>query len=67
MKGGIIQRLKSRTYWAALFLAALTIIEAHVDIVALIIPASWLPYWPLVFPLVMMIMREVTTAALADK
>jgi len=63
----LIQRLKSKTYWAALIMSALTIIEANTGLLAGLLPASLRPYSSLIFPMVMMVMREFTTTALADK
>lgn len=63
----ILQRFKSKTYWAALILAALTIIEANAGVVAFLVPLAYQPYTPLIFPLVMMAMREVTKTALDEK
>ena len=63
----ILQRFKSRTYWAALVLAALTIIEAQYSVVATLVSKEALPYLPLAFPLAMMFLREITKTAIADK
>ena len=64
---GLKRRFRSKTYWMALILAALTIIEAQYAIVAMLVPAALKAYMPLIFPLAMMFMREVTKEALADK
>lgn len=63
----ILQRLRSKTYWAALILSVLTIVEANAGVVATLVPPTWQPYTPLVFPLVMLAMREVTKTALDEK
>jgi hypothetical protein len=63
----IMKRLKSRTYWAAMFSGALTIIEANYQVIAQLVPPKYQPYTPLIFPIVMMVMREVTKTAIEDK
>ena len=63
----IKQRLKSKTYWAALIMAVLGSIEASQGYVSGLLPLRWQPFTILLFPVVMMVMREFTTAALADK
>jgi hypothetical protein len=63
----VLQRFKSRTYWAAIILAALTIIEAQYSVVATLVSKEMLPYLPLIFPLAMMVLREITKTAIADK
>jgi hypothetical protein len=61
------QRLTSKTYWAGIILALLTVVEVKVGIVATYIPPQYQPYLIAVWPVVMMLMREVTTTALSDK
>lgn len=63
----IAQRLKSNTYRVALIGGVLTIIEANAGLITALVPVAVRPYMPLIFPLAMMVMREVTTTALADK
>jgi hypothetical protein len=61
------QRLTSKTYWAGIILALLTVIEVKAGIVAAYLPPQYQPYLLAVWPIVMMLMREVTTTALSDK
>lgn len=63
----ILKRLKSKTYWAALISAVLTIIEAKEQVIGGLVPEEYRPLMPLIFPLLMMLMREITTTALAEK
>ena len=63
----IIQRLKSRTYWVALVGAMLTVIEANSGFFGQYIPMPYRMYAVLLWPVLMMVLREITTTALADK
>lgn len=63
----IAQRLKSKTYWAAMIMAALSIVEAQSGVLSQLLPAELVPFWPLIFPMVMMILREMTKTALSEK
>jgi hypothetical protein len=63
----IIKRFKSRTYLVGLLMAALTIVEANEQIIASLVPPKYQPYMPLIFPLVMLFMREITKTPIADK
>lgn len=63
----VIKRLKSKTYWAALTGAALTIIEANSGMFSQLFPPESRPWLVLAWPLVMISLREVTTGALGDK
>jgi hypothetical protein len=61
------QRFTSKTYWAGIILALLTVIEVKSGIVAAYLPLEYQPYMLAVWPIAMMLMREVTTTALQDK
>jgi hypothetical protein len=61
------QRLTSKTYWAGIILALLTVVEIKVGIVAAYLPLEYQPYLIAVWPAVMLLMREVTVTALSDK
>ena len=63
----ILQRLKSKTYWAALIGAVLTAIEANSGFFSQYFPPAYRPYIPMLWPVLMLALREVTTTALADK
>lgn len=61
------KRLKSKTYRAGLILGTLTIIEAKQGIITELVPVEYRPFLPLVFPLVMFWMRELTTGSVDEK
>ena len=61
------ERVHSKTYWAALIGAILTIVEAQYGLLAPLLPPAVMPYAPLIFPIAMAVLREFTTMALQDK
>ena len=61
------ERFHSKTYWAALIGAILTIVEAQFGLLAPLLPTAVMPYAPLIFPIAMAVLREFTTMALEDK
>ena len=61
------QRFASKTYCAALIGAILTIVEANYGVLAMLLPPRLMPYSPLIFPIVMIFCREITTSALSEK
>lgn len=63
----LIQRLKSKTYWVAMVGALLTIIEANSGFFGQFIPAPYRAYIVLLWPVFMVLLREVTFTALAEK
>jgi uncharacterized membrane protein len=63
----IIQRLKSKTYWVALVGALLTVIETNSGFIGQLLPAPYNIYIVMLWPVLMLILREVTTTALSDK
>ena len=63
----LIQRLKSKTYWAALVGALLTIVEANSGFFGQYIPMPYRTYAVLLWPILMLVLREVTTTALSEK
>ena len=63
----IVQRLKSKTYWVAIVGALLTAIEANSGFLGQFIPAPYRAYIIMLWPVLMLILRELTTSALADK
>ncbi len=60
-------RLRSKTYWAAITMAALSIIEVNAQLVTSLLPPEYRSYLLLSWPLVMITLREVTNGALSDK
>ncbi len=63
----IIQRLKSKTYWAAILGALLTIVEANSGFISTLLPAAYAKFAVMLWPVLMLTLRELTTTALADK
>ena len=63
----LIQRLKSRTYWAAIVGALLTIVEANSGFFGQFIPMPARTYIVLAWPVLMLALREVTTTSLSEK
>ena len=63
----IIKRLKSKTYWVAFIAAALTIVEANANFLSGFLPPEYSKYAVMVWPVLMLTLREVTTVALTDK
>ncbi len=61
------KRLKSKTYLVAIVGAVITGIEASSGFVSDFLPAAVRPYLVLVWPLLMLGMREFTTSAIAEK
>ena len=63
----VIQRLKSKTYWVAIVGALLTVIEANSGFIGQFVPAPYRAYIIMLWPVLMVILREVTKSALSDK
>jgi len=63
----LIQRLKSKTYWVAILGALLTAVEVNSGFLGSFIPMPYRNYVILLWPVLMVLLREVTTSALADK
>ena len=63
----ILQRLKSKTYWVALVGALLTAVELNSNFLGSFIPLPYRNYIIMLWPVLMLTLREVTTTALADK
>lgn len=62
-----LQRFKSKTYWVAIIGALLTAIEVNSGFLGSFIPMPYRNYVILLWPVLMVLLREVTTTALADK
>ena len=60
-------RLRSKTYWVAIIGALLTIVEANSGFISILLPAEYSKYSVMLWPVLMITLREVTTTALADK
>lgn len=63
----IVQRLKSKTYWVAIVGALLTVIEANSGFIGQFVPAPYRAYIIMLWPVIMLVLREFTTSALEDK
>jgi len=63
----IIARLKSKTYWAAILGTTLVIVEQNSGVFSQFMPESMRSLTVLMWPVLMIMLREVTTTALADK
>jgi len=61
------QRFNSKTYKVAFIGTLLTILELNSNFFGQYIPMPYRTYIVLLWPLFMLILREVTTTALADK
>ena len=63
----IVKRLKSKTYWSAIVGALLLVIEHNSGIFSAYLPESVRSMAVLLWPVLMVALREVTTSALSDK
>lgn len=63
----IKKRLKSKTYWAALAGTVLTIIEANSQTLGQLFPQQYRAYTVMFWPLLMVVLRELTDDALENK
>ena len=63
----LAQRLKSKTYWAAILGTLITVVDANLGVVSSMLPGSLAVYTPLLWPMVMVALREVTTTSIAKK
>ena len=61
------QRLRSKTYCAAIVGALLSAAEANSGVLSQLLPAPARPYAVLAWPALMLALREMTSSALADK
>ena len=63
----IKQRLSSKTYWVALIGALLTAVETNSGFFGQYIPLPERTYIVMLWPVLMLALREVTNSALSDK
>ena len=63
----ILARLKSKTYWAAIVGAALVLVEQNSGAISAMLPTAMQSAAVMLWPLLMITLREVTTGALSDK
>lgn len=63
----IIKRLKSKTYWAAIGGTMLVVLEQNSGIISGYLPESMRSLAVLMWPVLMIALREVTTKPVAEK
>jgi uncharacterized membrane protein len=63
----IVKRLKSKTYWAAILGTALVVLEQNGGIISGYLPAEYRSLAVLMWPVLMIALREVTTKPVVDK
>ena len=63
----ILQRFKSKTYWVAIVGALLTVIEANSGFIGQFLPTEYRAYIVMLWPVLMLVLREITTSALSNK
>lgn len=63
----LLQRFKSRTYWVAVIGALLTTIEVNSGFLGSFVPMPYRNYIIMLWPVLMLFLREITTSALTDK
>ena len=63
----LLQRLKSKTYWIAVIGALLTAIEVNSGFLGSFVPMPYRNYIIMLWPVLMLFLREITTSALTDK
>jgi uncharacterized membrane protein len=63
----LLQRFKSKTYWVAIVGALLTAIEVNSGFLGSFVPMPYRDYIIMLWPVLMLFLREITTSALTDK
>ena len=63
----IQQRLKSKTYLTALAMAVISIIEINSKFITQYLPPEYAQWAVMIWPILMVSLREITTGALSDK
>lgn len=63
----LIKRLKSKTYWAAIVGATLVVVEQNSGILSAYLPESIRTMAVLLWPVIMVALREVTTKPVSAK
>lgn len=63
----IIKRLKSKTYWAAVVGAALVVLEQNSGVFSAYLPESMRAMAVLLWPVLMVVLRELTVKPLSAK
>lgn len=63
----IVKRLKSKTYWAAIIGATLVVFEQNAQFFSQYLPESFRQLSILMWPVLMVALREVTDKPVSDK
>lgn len=63
----LIQRLKSKTYWTAIVGALLMVLEQNSGFFAQYLPIEIRTWSVMLWPVLMVTLRELTTCALSEK
>lgn len=63
----IVKRLKSKTYWAAILGALLMVVEHNSGFFGAYLPESVRSMAVVLWPVLMVALREVTTTAVSEK
>lgn len=63
----IIKRLKSRTYWVAILGSILVMLEQNGGVISGYLPAEYRSLAVLLWPVLMVALREMTTKPVGDK
>lgn len=63
----IKKRLKSKTYWAAIAGTLMTVLEANGTGLSQLLPPESRVWAMMFWPVLMIMLRELTTTALSDK
>ena len=63
----ILQRLKSKTYWAAILGTAMVVLEQGSGVVSQFLPESMRSLTVLMWPVLMVALRELTTKPVSEK
>ena len=62
----LLRRLKSKTYWAALIGAILTVVEVNSGVLSSLLPEGYRTWAVMFWPVAMVALREFTTTALSE-
>lgn len=63
----IIKRLKSKTYWTAIFGTVLVVLDQNAQIISSYLPANMQGLTVLMWPVLMVALREITKTPVSEK
>jgi uncharacterized membrane protein len=63
----IVKRLKSKTYWTAIGGALLVVVEQNSGFFSKYLPSGWQSVAVMMWPVLMIALREVTSEPVSDK